>query len=538
MGVFIVALQILATQGELKIIAVSIVLFSGLLLAILELPKFKNFRAKFSKPVSIYEGLGLLMIAIYMAPTFLAPLSPPTKWDELMYHLPHAEQWMLSGKLQINEWLRYAWFPYNFELLYASGMIYQQDVFTHLLHALAGWLTALIVYRTGIQYADRITACLATIIWISLTKDEYDSSNIDMGVSLFIFGSCVTFYLWLEAKNLRWLYVSSFLLGVAIGAKYLNIGYLPLFLVALLIREHRPRVLFSVIVSLIIPCIYWYARNAIMTGDPINPLGGKIFGFTDWNLGDYQYQIEVVNDVKDIYRWPPWHIWVALLVIIFRDLRHQPIIRSGFIFAIYSIIIWRLSSHYSRYLMPVYPVLALLEARFYEVCFHFVLQAKDRYQHKIKKVFVVGANRLAIALLFVLFLAFAKFSLYYSKLNWFRIAATPEARAQFLEKEFAEYKLLDYLKNQNMGRIYQFGFEGLIYYAPKPIWGDHFGPWRYRDRLGLPTQGLASKLRSDGFDILLVKSDIANTLESKKDFDLYFEKILAQQGGNVYRIRE
>lgn len=55
------------------------------------------------------------MVALEAAarPTLFAPLGPPISWDELMYHLPQARQWALSGQLSVNEWLRYPWFLYN-----------------------------------------------------------------------------------------------------------------------------------------------------------------------------------------------------------------------------------------------------------------------------------------------------------------------------------------------------------------------------------------------------------------------------------------
>ena len=45
----------------------------------------------------------------------------------------------------------------------------------------------------------------------------------------------------------------------------------------------------------LLPCIYWYARNAVMTGDPFNPIGARLFGFTNWNAADYKHQFDDVR---------------------------------------------------------------------------------------------------------------------------------------------------------------------------------------------------------------------------------------------------
>ena len=72
-------------------------------------------------------------------------------------------------------------------------------------------------------------------------------------------------------------------MGVAVGSKYQALFFLPFLAMTLVLVDRRPSTLLLVLVCLVVPCGYWYARNAIMTGDPFNPLGGKLFGFTDWN---------------------------------------------------------------------------------------------------------------------------------------------------------------------------------------------------------------------------------------------------------------
>jgi hypothetical protein len=100
------------------------------------------------------------------------------------------------------------------------------------------------------------------------------------------------------------------------------------------------------------------------------------------------------------------------------------------------------------------------------------------------------------------------------------------------------YDLFAQLDPSTTGRIYQWGLEGVIYYAPHPIWGDHFGPWRYRDRdiQRLSSNDLAKKLTHDGFETLLVRSDSVPGLEAKPDFRRYFQEIAGANGHKAYRI--
>ena len=76
-----------------------------------------------------------MALALVALPALMAPLAPPAAFDELMYHLPYARQVAQSGSLGIHEWLRYPWFPYNYNLLYAGALLVGDDVLTHFLGA-------------------------------------------------------------------------------------------------------------------------------------------------------------------------------------------------------------------------------------------------------------------------------------------------------------------------------------------------------------------------------------------------------------------
>jgi len=531
MGCFILALQGLAVFGQLRRPGINILLVTGIVLALVELRRLVASGRLSRTPLSWLERGGLILIILYWAPTLLAPLSPPIEWDELMYHLPHAQQWAQTGHLQVNEWLRYPWFPYNFDLLYSAGLVMRGDVFPHLLHALAGWLVSLMIYRLGIRYFDRFTAFVATLIWMVLTEDMYATAYIDMGVALFVFAACATCKLWLEDTKYRhWLWVSSFLLGVAAGSKYQVLGIMPFFLLVLLKHDPRPATWLGVMLSFLTPCLYWYARNTLLTGDPFNPLGGKIFGFTDWNLGDYEYQM---YDLKLSANWPQWPLWPAVLSPLFFHLRQNNAARIAFVYSAYAFLLWYLTSHYDRYLIPSYPVLALLSASVIQAALFHSPANKLHFLFTTNKRYTTGLKLLAFSFLLVLF---TKTFAHKLERQWLQIAATPAARVDFLRSHVTGYDLLTQLNQSSTGRIYQWGLEGVIYYAPHPIWGDHFGPWRYRDVSSLLPNELAKKLTQEGFETLLVHFATVPGLEAKPDFRRYFQEIGEANGNKAYRI--
>ncbi len=538
MGIGVCALQLLGILGAMRAPWIFSLLAVGCIGAAVHLRELLKGQTRFSLPswraLAFNRGGAGAAVVLVACFVLFSPLKPPHEWDELAYHLPHAQQWAQSGKLQINEWLRYPWFPFNYDLLYAASLVVYDDMFPHMLHALAGWIVALMVFRLGIRYASPIEACLASIIWLRMSRAEFSNAYIDMGVTLFVLGACIAIQLWLEhPRERRWLAAAAFLMGLAAGSKYQALTFLPLFGVVVLWRDRRASTIAMASVFLLIPCIYWYVRNAWMTGDPFNPLGGKIFGFTDWNLADYDYQFA---DIRRVYGWPNGVFWAAALAPVLPSVRKAQGLLAAMVFCLYASLVWAITSHYPRYLMPAYPLLALLAAcvwwRPLQGVLHFAGRgAWHRLSRQVRnRVQGIGWALVLSGLAFACVLGLNR--------KWGDVSATPEARQAYLQRNvLSTYgDVLDYLRLNPMGKIYQSGLEGALYYAPQPIWGDAFGPWRSRDFMHLEPEALAAKLKSMDFDALVLHTPSYPGLLSHRNFKQYFVEVHSTTNYKVFRI--
>jgi hypothetical protein len=240
-----------------------------------------------------------------------------------------------------------------------------------------------------------------------------------------------------------------------------------------------------------------------MTGDPVVPLGGRLFGFTDWNLDDYRYQFA---DIARSYDWPPRYMAAAFAapLLAWRHL-HRLRLWTCIAFAAYAVVVWVATSHYSRYLMPAYPVLAMLAVG---VMWSVARQVGGRLGRRWPGLkgtagFRTGAGR--VALVVVLALVAGRF---YNRsgFEWSLVAVNPAERREVMKTWLPDYAgAIDYLQAHPVRKVYQSGMEGVLYYLPFPVWGDHFGPWRYRDFLGLAPERLAARLREQGFEMIVVR---------------------------------
>ena len=533
LGIVIVLLQGLAIAGWLQAVPLVALAVVGVLLALRELARCRPapwLRAVAVSWRALPAASRLLCAAVLVlaAPTVLAPLGPPVEWDELMYHLPHASQWALTGRLTVNEWLRYPWFPYDYELLYAAALVAGNDVLPHLMHALAGWVATLLLFAWARQRAGLDRALLATLLWLFLARSQFGNAYVDLGVALFVFLAYVALDAWLQERADAWLVVSAFALGVAVGSKYQSLGFLPFFLVAVWKGRPAPRWLAAAAAAFLLPCAYWYGRNLVLAGDPFAPFGGRLFGFTDWNAGDFQSQF------ADLHRHagaPPMLLWPAALALVFGLFRPQPGGRLPAAFAAWSLLFWVATSRYPRYLLPVYPVLALLAVLGWEQLARLALRL-------VRRTWLPAAWAAAASLF--LLLSVVSVTHEEAERSWQAIAPTAELREASLVAQLPGYPMMQYLRDHPQGRLYQIGLEGEIHYAPQPIWGDHFGPWRYRDYLRLDAAALRQRLRDEGFDALLVHTGRMRTwaMVTRPEFSRYFALQRKERAIMLFSVRK
>lgn len=531
LGILICGLQWLAIAGLLLRPAVAALLALGWGLFLLQLAAWQRApamageaAAQQSAPDAHFAqrcaSAAVLLLAL---PTLVAPLSPPLAWDEVMYHLPHARAWADSGHLSVNAWLRYPWFPYNFDLLFAAALLFGSDVLPHLLHGLAGWLTALLVYQLGARYLDRVQGCIATLLWIWLSRGEYDQAYIDMGVALFVLGAGASFLLWQTSQARRWIAAGAFCLGVAVGTKYQALGVLPLFVVALAIQDRRPATWLVAGAAFALPCAYWYIRNAVATGDPIAPIGGPLFGFTDWSVGDYQVQFA---DLRRNVGWPSALLLPALAAPLFPRLRSNAVLRAAMLAGAYLLAVWALTSRYPRYLMFAYPVLALVAAAGWSQLWQLTQGMTPTW----RSTQLVRAGAVFGVVGCLLFAAFT--TARYVR----RVALTAEAREAVLQSKVPGYAVFEFLRRHPVRKAYQMGMEDSLYYAPQRLWGDVFGPWRYRDFTELPPADLHRKLALQDFDALLVHTQRMAQVVTREGFDQYFRQIHTDGTVTLYQL--
>jgi hypothetical protein len=247
---------------------------------------------------------------------------PPVKYDSIMYHLAYAVEWSRAGGLTVDRFLHFPLAEFNIELLYAMMFSFKLDDYvqfeTWTLFCVCATgsvaLTIMLLKRMG---ASRFEASLASIVvsfvYIScpLVVSLMDTAYIDLpaGALLLAFSAAA-----LRAKDdfSRAGLALALIGGCFIGSK---ISFLPSIILILFLLITRARACRasrrSLIISislLLVLASPWYLRNAIVAGDPIDPVFNLAVHHSDpfWTSDDLARQKSDLNRSIPFYAVPIW----------------------------------------------------------------------------------------------------------------------------------------------------------------------------------------------------------------------------------------
>lgn len=236
-------------------------------------------------------GLILLALACFL----LLPARASGHSDDTMYHLPLALGYAHHAGLYINPYIRFPLFPQFSELLMSTGFIFlDKDQGTLVaqswmaLPVFIMWLgvMGLLHGKTASKWPGFIALTMLGVL--APLKHTLGYAYIDQILALYCFAMSAAFICLFNNKqpNKRWYQLAALYAGAAIGTKYFGVVYVAgAYLSILLMGRDLRSVIGSGLLSLLVGG-GWYLRAFLISGDPIHPAGGNIFGYYLWNAQD------------------------------------------------------------------------------------------------------------------------------------------------------------------------------------------------------------------------------------------------------------
>ena len=428
----------------------------------------------------------LFLLQILM---ILFALRTPGCWDDTSYHLPMARFYKENNALVLNKYLRFPLNPQNFDILFSLGLMLQGDLLAQAFATMSLVISSIGMIGAAYWLTESFVIGLMSAVSLFLLEPVQATigcAYVDIGHALFCWGAIIAIAIWSQTKReqrgqYNWLIVAGILAGLAAGTKMFGL-VLAMFCgayVLILRRDIKAALVYSL--ALLGAGSWWYFRSFWISGDPVHPLGGRIFGFFLWDAGDL---LELMAE-QATHGIPPMTLnfwaafkmagvlfWVlAVLTVPFRK-QTPPIRWMQFIFIAY-VIFWFFVSQVERYLSPIYATATFLSWYF----IHLV--ASNIGVKRRLDVFLRPYKEITSVLL----MGIVIFPLIGKQYK----AAQLSVDDRQLELENRQgYKLFS-LASRYMPkfgtRLIHIGLENAVYFFEGTAIGDHMGIARYRDMM-------------------------------------------------------
>ena len=331
--------------------------------------------------------LFLLLVTPFVVVTLLGAMQPATDFDVLEYHLQGPKEYYQSGRIAFLPHNVYTNMPFDVEMLHLLGMSVMDDWWWgafagQLLIALFGPATAVLIYATAARVSPR-AGWLAALAYLS-TPWVYR-----MGITAYVEGPLCFYHMaliwaWLEGPSThdgrtgRSWGLLGLLAGGAMGCKYTGLvsAVIPFGVLAIVdgARRRSPRPLLAFGLGWAVVMAPWLVKNILDTGDPVYPLGYRVFHGRYWDDA-MEAKWQAVHGPKS-FSWT--ELGVSILDIAGRSDWQSPLfaafaplafVRPGSrrlagvmcAFAAYIFATWFLMTHrLDRFWLPLLPILAVL----------------------------------------------------------------------------------------------------------------------------------------------------------------------------------
>jgi hypothetical protein len=351
-------------------------------------------------PLLRLDGRWLWLAAPFVLAIMLGAMLPPAEFDVREYHLQAPKEFYQAGRIAFLPHNIYANMPLGAEMFSLLGMIVAGDWWTgalvgKTLIAACAPMTALLLLAAGRRLATRSAGVIAAILYISIPWIALVSMQglIEGVYAFYLFAALYATLVWQkEARSkpsLAWLGLAGFLAGAAVSCKYpaLVFSVLPLAgwiaWQTLIARGQQkkstrwlvaaqPTLVFSG--AVVLGCGLWFAKNAVLTGNPTYPL---LYGLFDgrtrtpaldqqWNAAhrppNYQFA-DLTGRLADAAMRSDWQspLMMPLVVLAFVNFRTRRFaVQLAAYWGLVFIAWWLFTHRLDRFWVPLLCVVSLL----------------------------------------------------------------------------------------------------------------------------------------------------------------------------------
>lgn len=361
------------------------------------------------------QPLGILLLlatALALLGALVSALAPPVLWDSLYYHLSLPQTYAREGGYSFVQNSYFPIFQQGAEaiFLWPLTLLGADDLRAGSLASLLHWamtaLTALTLYAIARELSlRRLLAVAAAALYLvtPLVGREAGTAYVDNATTLFTLLTLYALWRWWQQRN-RWLVLAAVFAGVALATKLYAAFLLPTIAIVVLAAcwQSRPqplsRYLWPLVGALLLAGVVaapWYVASWLVLGNPVWPSFNTLFHGRYWNdLAEANLQFNIARDSQrdgigdfsllNLGKYLGWEISLsnsaplprggqptprtmplltALLPFALLGWRRlPPLLRWAALYCLAYVVFWAAAQGINRYVLPIFPLLALLAA--------------------------------------------------------------------------------------------------------------------------------------------------------------------------------
>jgi hypothetical protein len=409
------------------------------------------------------EYTAAVLLLVCLAAAFLLTLTPESGKDALIYHLAvpklfldHQGFFFIPGNI-------FSHYPLHSEMLFLVGLFLQGDILAKGMHFLAFFSILLGIYQFTRHRMHAIEYPVLTMLIFCAIPSVFVVSHMaynDLFVTFYSMAAVFAFINWFSRSEDGWLLLSGVFTGLAIAVKYtaLLLPFLGSFGILWAARHRRfptgRTFRFLLVYGLVAGIIGspFYIKNWIMTGNPFYPFLYGIFGGKGWEPDQaqyYDYFVQTLGMGRSFldYILLPWNLsfhatmdsprfdgiigplFILTLPFAFMIRKFDETLKIIIAYCLLTFMFWASSAQQIRYLIPIFPFLAILVGSVLTSC------KKEKFYFALITILIAGS------------LAFNGSHIVKNlmKIKPIDVVVGRESRAEFLNRMLPSFTMYDYM---------------------------------------------------------------------------------------------
>ena len=256
-------------------------------------------------------SLAVFFSFIFACCSLLMMLTPVMAFDVLAYHLPLAELYNTTHRLQPLASIPQSFYPQGFEVLLSLASSLGGRMAAQMVAPLFFLLFLWIAFRIARECGESTAGTLIGVVAAGTLPFLHWTGSVpknDMASSAFQLASLYAFLQWTKARGFAWIIAGVFFLGQSFGIKHVALfGAIPLAMLFAFAVYRQPRPWRAAILLgtvLLISGFSWHLDTFLRTGNPIFPEGSQKVVH-----GGFQEHGKTVADVIMRYITMPWYLF-------------------------------------------------------------------------------------------------------------------------------------------------------------------------------------------------------------------------------------